>query len=170
MNMENVSRHLQVLNNAKLVKFTKKGTYAIYSLSDPSIVEFLFSLWQMSKNQLSDIIRIKKYCLGGIEGLYTLTMDQVYEMLNREDGVLLDLRPREEYEVGHIEGAISVPMEKLDLYLYQLPRDKEIVAYCRGEFCAFSAIAAQKIKEQGFKVYRMAEIPKTKKLICISRL
>ncbi|MCK1982753.1 MULTISPECIES: ArsR/SmtB family transcription factor [Peribacillus] len=157
MNVANVSRHLQVLNDSRLVKFTKKGTYAIYSLADPSVVEFLFSLWHIAENQLSDITRIKEDFFGGMEGLYTLTMDQVYEKLNREDVVLLDLRPTDEYNAGHIEGAVSVPMEKLDVYLQQLPRDKEVVAYCRGQFCAFSAIAAQKMKNQGFMAYRMAE-------------
>lgn len=155
--LENVSRQLQVLNDARLVKFTKKGAYAIYSLPAPSVVEFLFSLWQISENQLSDITRIKEDFFGEIEGLNTLTMDQVYEKINKGDVVLLDLRPTEEFNTGHIEGAVSVPMEELDLYLQQLPRDKEVVAYCRGQFCAFSAIAAQKMKEQGFRAYRMAK-------------
>lgn len=157
MNVANVSRHLQVLNDSRLVKFTKKGTYAIYSLADPSVVEFLFSLWRIAENQLSDITRIKEDFFGEMEGLYTLTMDQVHEKLDGGDVILLDLRPTEEYEAGHIEGAVSVPMEELDSYLQQLPKDKEVVAYCRGQFCAFSAIAAQKMSNQGFKAYRMAE-------------
>ncbi|MGG3195508.1 ArsR/SmtB family transcription factor [Priestia aryabhattai] len=157
MNVANVSRHLQVLNDSRLVKFTKKGTYAIYSLADPSVVEFLFSLWRIAENQLSDITRIKEDFFGGMEDLYTLTMDQVHEKLDGGDVILLDLRPTEEYEAGHVEGAVSVPMEELDSYLQQLPKDKEVVAYCRGQFCAFSAIAAQKMSNQGFKAYRMAE-------------
>ncbi|PCD05028.1 ArsR family transcriptional regulator [Peribacillus simplex] len=157
MNVANVSRHLQVLNDSRLVKFTKKGTYAIYSLADPSVVEFLFSLWHLGENHLSDITRIKEDFLGHMEGLYTLTMDEVYEKLKKENIILIDLRPADEYEAGHIEDAVSVPMENLDLYLQQLPRDKEVVAYCRGQFCAFSAIAAQKMEKQGFKAYRMAE-------------
>ncbi|MEI2379774.1 ArsR/SmtB family transcription factor [Priestia megaterium] len=157
MNVANVSRHLQVLNDSRLVKFTKKGTYAIYSLADPSVVEFLFSLWRIAENQLSDITRIKEDFFGGMEDLYTLTMDQVHEKLDGGDVILLDLRPTEEYEAGHIEGAVSVPMEELDSYLQQLPKDKEVVAYCRGQFCAFSAIAVQKMSNQGFKAYRMAE-------------
>lgn len=157
MNVANVSRHLQVLNDSRLVKFTKKGTYAIYSLADPSVVEFLFSLWHLGENHLSDITRIKEDFLGHMEELYTLTMDEVYEKLKKENIILIDLRPADEYEAGHIEDAVSVPMENLDLYLQQLPRDKEVVAYCRGQFCAFSAIAAQKMKKQGFMAYRMAE-------------
>ncbi|MCY8235338.1 ArsR/SmtB family transcription factor [Priestia endophytica] len=157
MSVANVSRHLQILNDSRLVKFTKKGTYAIYSLADPAIADFLFSLWHIGEKQLSDISRIKEDFLGDLEGLYTLTMDEVYEKLNEGNTILIDLRPSDEYEAGHIEGSVSLPMEKLDSYLQELPKDKEIVAYCRGQFCAFSAIAAQKMKDKGLKAYRMAE-------------
>ncbi len=157
MNVANVSRHLQVLNDSRLVKFTKKGTYSIYSLVDPSVAEFLYSLWRIGENQLSDISRIKKDFISQMDGLYTLTMDEVYEKLKGGNVVLIDLRPEEEYEDGHIEGAVSVPMEKLDLYLKELPRDKEIVAYCRGKYCAFSDIAASKMKHEGLMAYSMAE-------------
>lgn len=157
MSMANVSRHLQVLNDTRLVKYTKKGTYVIYSLADPLIADFLYTLWNVAEKQLSDISRIKKDFLDHTEGLYTLTMDQVYENLNEGNIVLIDLRPAEEYQAGHIEGSISVPMEKLDSYLQELPKDKEIVAYCRGQFCAYSAVAAQKMQASGLQAYRMAE-------------
>ncbi|NEU29675.1 metalloregulator ArsR/SmtB family transcription factor [bacterium LRH843] len=157
MNVANVSRHLQVLKDSRLVKFTKKGTYVIYSLADPSVSDFLYSLWRIGESQLSDITRIKQDFLGQMEGLYTLTMDEVYEKLKGGNIVLIDLRPEEEYEAGHIEGAVSVPIEKLDLYLQQIPRDKEVVAYCRGKYCAFSDIAASKMKNEGFMAYSMAE-------------
>ncbi|MBO0994380.1 ArsR/SmtB family transcription factor [Bacillus sp. SD088] len=157
MSVANVSRHLQVLNDSRLVKFTKKGTYAIYSLADPSVNDFLHSLWCIGESQLSDITRIQEDFFGDIEGLYTLTMDEVYEKLKDGDIVLMDMRPEEEYEAGHIEGAVSIPMEKLDLYLQQIPKDKEVVAYCRGKYCVYSALAAQKLKNEGFVAYHMAE-------------
>lgn len=157
MNLANVSRHLQILNEARFVKYTKKGTYAIYSLSDPSVADFLYSLWNIGEIQLSDITRMKEDFYGEMEGLYTLTKDEVYEKLKSGNIVLMDMRPEEEYEAGHIEGAVSVPMEKLDSYLQKLPKDKEVIAYCRGKYCVFSAIAAQKMKNEGFIAYRMAD-------------
>lgn len=157
MSVANVSRHLQVLNDARLVTFVKQGTYAIYSLADPSISDFLHSLWNIAENQLSDISRIKEDFFENMDGLYTLTKEKVYEKLKEGNIVLLDMRPEEEYEAGHIEGAVSVPMEKLDTYLQQLPRDKEVIAYCRGKYCVYSALAAQKLQEEGFKAYHMAE-------------
>ncbi|MFC5592042.1 ArsR/SmtB family transcription factor [Sporosarcina soli] len=157
MSMANVSRHLQVLNDSRLVKYTKKGTYVIYSIADPSVADFLYTLWNIGESRLTDMTRIKEDFYEDMEGLYTLTKEEVYEKVKGGNIVLMDMRPTEEYEAGHIEGALSVPLEELDLYLQQLPKDKEIIAYCRGKYCAFSAIAAQKLKNEGFMAYHMAE-------------
>ncbi|GIP59526.1 metalloregulator ArsR/SmtB family transcription factor [Paenibacillus sp. FSL W8-0186] len=157
MNFANVSRHLQVLLDAKLVKFTKKGTSAIYSLADPSIVDLLNSLWRISEKQLPDISKLKHDFLHNLDNIQTLTMDEVMEKLNSESILLLDLRPKEEFEISHIKGAISVPMEELEYYIRELPKDAEIIAYCRGPLCVYSAIAAQKLQARGFKAFRMDE-------------
>lgn len=157
MNFANVSRHLQILLDANLVKFTKKGTHAIYSLADPAIVDFLSSMWRISEKRLPDIGRIKDDLLNRLDDIQTLTMDEVMEKLSTESIILLDLRPKEEYETGHIEGAISIPMDDLDLSMHELPQKAEIVAYCRGPLCVYSALAAQKLKSKGFTVYRMEE-------------
>lgn len=157
MNFANVSRHLQILLDAKLVKFTKKGTHVIYSLASPAIVDLLTSLWRISEKQLPDIARLKDDFLNNFDNVQTLTMDEVKEKLNTESVILLDLRPKEEYENGHIEGAISVPIEELEYFMRELPKDAEIVAYCRGPLCVYSAIAAQKLQAEGFRAYRMDE-------------
>lgn len=157
MNIANVSRHLQVLLDAKLVKFTKKGTYVIYSLADPEIIEFLSSLWRISEKQLPDIGRIKDDFLNNLNDVQTLTMDEVMQKLNNDSILLVDLRPKEEYEMEHIEGAISMPMEELEGLMQELPKDAEIIAYCRGPLCVYSALAAQKLHSEGFTAYRMDE-------------
>ncbi|MGZ0041333.1 ArsR/SmtB family transcription factor [Paenibacillus ottowii] len=157
MNIANVSRHLQVLLDAKLVKFTKKGTYVIYSLGDPEIIEFLSSLWRISEKQLPDIGRLKDDFLHNLNDVQTLTIDEVMEKLDNSSIVLIDLRPKEEYEIDHIAGAISLPMEELDVLMRELPKDAEIIAYCRGPLCVYSALAAQKLQSEGFNAYRMEE-------------
>jgi len=157
MNVANVSRHLQILNDAKLVKYVKEGTYAIYSLADSSVVDFMYALWNIGENRLSDITRIEEEFFSDMEDVYTLTKDEVYQKLRDGNIVLMDIRPEEEYEAEHIEGAVSVPIDKLDVYLQHLPRDKEAVAYCRGKYCVFSAIATQKMKNAGYKAYHMAD-------------
>jgi rhodanese-related sulfurtransferase/predicted transcriptional regulator len=157
MNFANVSRHLQVLLDARLVKFTKKGTHVIYSLADPAIVDFMTSLWRISEKQIPDIARLKGDFMNNLDNIQTLTMDEVMEKLNTESILLLDLRPKEEFEISHIEGAISVPMEELEYFMRELPQDAEIIAYCRGPLCVYSAIAAQKLQAEGFKAYQMDE-------------
>lgn len=157
MNFANVSRHLQILLDARLVKFTKKGTNVIYSLADPAIVDLLTSLWRISEKQLPDIAKLKNDFLHDMDHIQTLTMDEVMEKLNTESILLLDVRPREEFEMSHIEGAISVPMEELEHYMRNLPKDAEMVAYCRGPLCVHSAIAAKKLQAEGFRAYRMDE-------------
>jgi len=157
MNFANVSRHLQVLLDAKLVRFTKKGTHVIYSLADPAIVDLLTSLWRISNKQLPDIGKLKDDFMDNLDNIQTLTMDQVMEKLNTESILLLDVRPKEEFEISHIEGAISVPIEELEYFMLEFPQETEIVAYCRGPLCVYSAIAAQKLQAEGFSAYRMDE-------------
>jgi len=157
MNFANVSRHLQVLLDAKLVRFTKKGTHVIYSLADPAIVDLLTSLWRISNKQLPDIGKLKDDFMDNLDNIQTLTMDQVMEKLNTESILLLDVRPKEEFEISHIDGAISVPIEELEYFMREFPQETEIVAYCRGPLCVYSAIAAQKLQAEGFSAYRMDE-------------
>ncbi len=149
--------HLQILLDAKLIKFTKKGTYVVYSLADSAIVDFLSSLWRISNRQYSDIGRLKEDFLNNLDDIQTLTMDEVMEKLNHESICLLDLRHKEEYEMGHIAGTISVPMEELEIFMREFPQNAEIIAYFRGPLCVYSAIAAQKLQSEGFTAYRMDE-------------
>lgn len=157
MNMANVSRHLQILLDAKLVKFSKRGTYAIYSLADPEIIDFMSSLWRISEKQLPDIAKLKEDFLNNLDGIQTLTMNDVMEKVNNESIILVDLRPKEDFEIGHITGAISLPMDELDTLMRELPKDAEVIAYCQGPLCVYSALAVQKLQQEGFKAYRMDE-------------
>ncbi|MBY7142494.1 metalloregulator ArsR/SmtB family transcription factor [Virgibacillus sp. NKC19-3] len=157
MTVANVSRHLQVLHDSKLVKFSKKGTYAYYSLVDESVADFLSALWKLSENHLSDINQIKKDFKGNMNETHTITLDELYEKLDRDTITLLDLRSEDEFNFRHIKGAISVPMDQLDIHLQKLPKDKEIAVYCRGKFCAVSTIAANKLNENGFTAYSMED-------------
>ncbi|GGF99576.1 ArsR family transcriptional regulator [Paenibacillus albidus] len=157
MNIANVSRHLQVLLDAKLVKFSKKGTYVIYSLADPEIIEFLSALWRISEKQLPDINRMKDDFLNNLDNVQTLTMDEVREKINNDSIILVDLRPKEEYEMDHIAGAISIPMEELEVFIREIPKNTEIIAYCRGPLCVYSALATQKLQSEGFTAFRMEE-------------
>lgn len=157
MSVANVSRHLQILLDANLVRFTKKGTYVIYSLSNATVSEFLSSLWKVCEHQLSDIPRLKQDMDQHYNRVHTISKKDVLERMEKGDLLVLDIRPREEYETAHIEGALSVPLEELEDYLQELPQDTEIAAYCRGPYCVYTAQAVEHMQKKGFKAYRIEE-------------
>lgn len=157
MSVANVSRHLQILLDARLVKFHKQGTYVIYSLSSPEIADFLLALWRVSESQLADITRIKENFLQHSDDMQTLSLDEVMAKLEAGTIILLDVRPAGEYEEGHIPGAISVPIDEIDAYIQNLAPDVEVAAYCRGPYCVYSAEVVKKLQEKGFTAYRLAE-------------
>ncbi|WP_159888676.1 ArsR/SmtB family transcription factor [Paenibacillus puerhi] len=155
MSVANVSRHLQILLDANLVKFNKKGTYVIYTLASPKIADFLTSLWRISEMQLADIGRIKNDFMSQSGDVQVLSLDEVLTRMEEGSIILLDVRPTDEFETGHIPGAISVPMEDLHEYLTKLPREIEIAAYCRGPYCVYSAQAVEKLRQEGFTAFRL---------------
>ncbi|MGF7047284.1 rhodanese-related sulfurtransferase/predicted transcriptional regulator [Paenibacillus sp. DS2015] len=157
MSMANVSRHLQILLDANLVKFNKKGTYVIYTLASPQVESFLNSLWRISKMQLADITRIKNDFMYQLGELDTLSMDEMKKKMEDGSIILLDVRPCEEYEAAHIPGAVSVPMEKLHHFLQTLPKGSQIAAYCRGPYCVFAAEAVRVMQKEGFTAFHMEE-------------
>lgn len=100
---------------------------------------------------------MKQDFLDNLDHVQTLTMDEVQEKLSSKSIILLDLRPVEEFDSGHISGAISAPLEDLESFIQELPRNTEIVAYCRGPLCVYSALAVQKLHAKGYIAYRMEE-------------
>ncbi|OBZ16302.1 ArsR family transcriptional regulator [Bacillus sp. FJAT-27264] len=157
MSVANVSRHLQILLEARLVKFSKKGTYAIYSLGDPAVIDFLMSLWNVSENRLSDLPRIKEDLLKQYEGVQTISKQELLQKMEMNAVIVLDIRPRDEYEAEHIQGALSVPLEELDEYLHTVPCHIELAAYCRGPYCSYTTQAVEHMQNRGFTAYRIDE-------------
>jgi rhodanese-related sulfurtransferase/DNA-binding transcriptional ArsR family regulator len=158
MSVANVSRHLQILLEAKLVRFQKKGTFVIYNISDPSVTHFLSSLWNVCEDRLSDIKQIKDDLKKQYVGVQCITKNDLMANMKQNSMILIDLRPIEEYETSHIPGAISVPLNQLEDYLKTLNKaDVELAAYCRGPYCSLASEAVDYIQKQGFTAYRVEE-------------
>lgn len=157
MSVANVSQHLQTLYEARLVQFTKQGNFVIYEIADPSVSHFMLSLHQLSEQQLVEIQRIKSEMLQNHKSMEPIKMADLMDRLEKGNVLLIDVRPKEEYEKGHIPGAISIPFEELEKHLSSLPVDKEIVAYCRGPYCLMSAQAVEILKREGRSAHRLEE-------------
>lgn len=157
MSVANVSRHLQILLDARLVKFSKKGTYAIYTLSDPVVTNFLLALWDICENRLSDLPRIKEEMLQQYEDIETISKQELLQKMKENTVMVLDIRPRDEYAAEHISGSVSVPLEELEHYLPSVPAHVELAIYCHGPYCSYTTQAVEFIQKKGYKAYRIEE-------------
>lgn len=154
----NTSHHLQILKNAGLVTTRRDGTFVHYSLSSPEVVGFWRGLQGIARSSRGDIERLVHEYLGDDGEVEELTKDELWKRLERKDKlVILDVRPREEYEAGHIPGAVSIPLDELKARIKELPKGKQIVAYCRGPLCALAPEATRFLKRKGYKVKRLTE-------------
>lgn len=154
----NTSQHLQILKNAGLVSTRRDGTFVYYRLSSPEVIRFWRGLQGMARDSRPDIEQLVDQYLGEEDGIEELTKEDLWQRLKRKDKlVILDVRPREEYEAGHIPGAVSIPLGELKKRIKELPKTKQIVAYCRGPLCALAPEAARYLKSKGYKVKRLAE-------------
>ncbi len=153
----NTSQHLQILKTAGLVMTRRDGTFIHYRLTSPEVVLFWRGLQDIARESRGDIERLIQEYLGD-DDVEELTKDELWKRLQRKEKlVVLDVRPREEFEAGHIPGAISIPLGELRKRVKELPKSKQIVAYCRGPLCAMAPEAARYLQQKGFKVKRLAE-------------
>lgn len=157
MSIANVSQHLQVLLESRLVSKQKKGTYVFYELADDSVHLLLHSLRRVSETRLAEIYQIRNDFLLNSSDAEPVPLDKLLQRLNEGNVILLDVRPKDEYEAGHIPGAISTPIEELEKHFSSLSKDKEIVAYCRGAYCFYAIEAVELLRQMGFHANRIEE-------------
>jgi rhodanese-related sulfurtransferase/predicted transcriptional regulator len=154
----NVSQHLQTLRRAGLVTTRRDGTFVYYRLADPEVVIFWRSLQNIASRRVAEVDRLAETYVGARDGLEPVTKEELMRRLrNKDDVVVLDVRPSEEYEGGHIPGAVSIPVSELRRRLRELPKKKEIVAYCRGSYCAFAPQAVRYLSRKGYKASLLDE-------------
>jgi rhodanese-related sulfurtransferase/DNA-binding HxlR family transcriptional regulator len=151
----NTSQHLQALRAAGMVTRTREGTRVRYELAGDEALRLWLALRNASAARLAEVERASREYLG--EDVDTIDREALIERLRRGDVVLVDVRPEEEYEAGHIEGARSIPLAELERRLAELPPDAEVVAYCRGPFCAYAHEAVRQLRAGGRSARRLTE-------------
>ena len=157
LTVANTSQHLQVLRAARLAETEKEGLYVIYRLADQDVCEFFRAMRVLAESRLAEVELIKRRFLEGREGMEPVDRKALLERVRKGAVTVLDVRPKEEYHAGHLPGAISIPLKELQLRLSDLPRDQEIVAYCRGPYCILSIQAVELLRSRGFKAVRIEE-------------
>ena len=155
MSLANVSQHLQVLRAAHLVEADRSGNKVIYCLAGGDVLQLWLRLRAVAERRLPEIAEIRRtFAVEGAEG-EPISREQLARDLENGSVVLLDVRPSEEFEAGHIPGAISMPPDELEARSAELPRDRMIVTYCRGEYCLFADDAVALLRERGFEACRL---------------
>jgi rhodanese-related sulfurtransferase len=158
VSVANASQHLQVLRRAGLVSSRRQGTSIFYRVASPDVVKLWRGLQDVAKDRVAEVDRLARAYTGELNGIELLTKEELVKRLRRKDDLLvLDVRPREEYAAGHVPGAVSIPVAELKRRLKELPKNKEIVAYCRGAFCAFAPEAARYLDRKGFRTRVLEE-------------
>ncbi len=151
----NTSQHLQALRVAGMVSRAREGTRVRYALPDDDALRLWLALRDASAARLAEVERAAHDYVG--EDVDTIGREDLRERLMRGDVVLVDVRPEQEFEAGHIEGARSIPLEELERRLAELPPDAEIVAYCRGPFCAYAHEAVRRLRAEGRSARRLSD-------------
>jgi rhodanese-related sulfurtransferase len=149
----NTSQHLQSLHASGLVTRERDGTRVRYSLAGLGVMRLWLELRDASTTRLAEVERSARNYLG--DDVEAISREELLPRLGSKEVVLVDVRPTEEFDAGHIEGALSIPLEELDERLAELPDDYEVVAYCRGALCAYAHEAVRRMQANGRQAKRL---------------
>jgi rhodanese-related sulfurtransferase/DNA-binding HxlR family transcriptional regulator len=149
------TQHLQALHAAGLVSRRRDGLRVRYALAGDDVLALWLSLREASAARLAEVQRAAREYLG--DEVEAIGRDELIARMARGDVVLVDVRPAEEFEAGHIDGAQSIPIAELRQRLAELPGDREVVAYCRGPFCAYAHEAVRTLRAKGRAARRLEE-------------
>ncbi|MHB1465284.1 MAG: ArsR/SmtB family transcription factor [Thermoleophilia bacterium] len=153
----NTSHHLQVLRRARLVEAQKDGVHVTYSLAGEEVCSFFVALRALAESRLLEIEQVTQQYLKERGVMEAVDREALVDRVRNGEVTVLDVRPVEEYQAGHIPGAISLPLGELKRKLTELPREREIVAYCRGPYCVLAIEAVEMLRENGFTATRLSE-------------
>jgi rhodanese-related sulfurtransferase/DNA-binding MarR family transcriptional regulator len=151
----NTSQHLQVLSKAGLVRSRRDGTRVRYRLASDRVGDLWAAVREVATRHVAEVSVFADEYLGERDSVEQVTAAELEQRLARGDVVLLDVRPEVEFRAGHISGARSVPIADLGSVVPDLPRRKEIVAYCRGPYCVYADDAVRLLRERGLRARRL---------------
>jgi rhodanese-related sulfurtransferase/predicted transcriptional regulator len=158
LSVPNASQHLQLLRQAGLLAARRDGNSIYYRLATPEVFALWRALRTLASSRLAEVERLAAAYLGARDELEPITRQELARRLaDGEELVVLDVRPAEEHAAGHLPGAVSIPLSELRERLAELPRDREIVAYCRGPYCAFAHEAIQVLANAGLTARRLED-------------
>jgi rhodanese-related sulfurtransferase/DNA-binding transcriptional ArsR family regulator len=153
----NTSHHLRAMARAGLVTTRRDGTRIFYALASDRVAALWTAMRDVAAEQVAGLERLAGAYLGERDGIEVIDRDELAARLKHRQVLVLDVRPASEYAAGHITGARSTPIGELRRHLRALPRDAEVVAYCRGPYCVYADEAVRELNRKGFRARRLID-------------
>lgn len=157
LSFANVSQHLQHLRKGGLVTGRRDGKNIVYRLQDGPITEAIAAIRNLAEHNVDAVRGVIDAYFTSLDDLEPIGPEELMSRLEADSVTLLDVRPDDEFRAGHLPGAVNIDLASLDERLSELPRDREIIAYCRGPYCVLSFQAAKALRAYGFKVRRFRD-------------
>jgi rhodanese-related sulfurtransferase/DNA-binding transcriptional ArsR family regulator len=157
MGITNTSAHLQALRAAGLVANRRQGTRVLYRLADDQVTGFVGQLRSLAHARIAEVDLAVRAYLAADGDPEPITRDELLRRMEHDEVIVLDVRPAAEYAAGHIPGAVSIPPDRIEPILAELPADREVVAYCRGPYCVYAPQAVRALQERGIPARRLED-------------
>ena len=155
--IKNTSAHLRALRQARLVETRREGTYVYYRLAGDDVLRLLRALEALGHSRLAEVQEVVGLYLDGQDELAPVTLKDLRQLMRAGDVTVLDVRPAAEFNAGHIPGALSIPVWALKRRLRELPKNREIIAYCRGRYCVYALEAVTLLRKNGHHARRVGQ-------------
>ena len=151
----NTSQHLRVLREARLVDAEKNGLYVTYRLASDGVGDLLVRLREVGEEQLAEVRVARQALVEKTADVEEIDRETLLQRMRKGEAILIDVRPHEEYVAGHLPGAVSIPLAELGSRLTELPKGREVVAYCRGPYCMLAVEAVRTLTRKGRRARRL---------------
>jgi rhodanese-related sulfurtransferase/biotin operon repressor len=151
----NTSHHLQALRRSGLIESERDGVRVVYRVADDDVPGLFGALRRVAEHHVAEIDRITRNFLEERDAFDPVDQERLVERVHRGEVIVLDVRPPEEFQAGHLPRAISIPLSQLRSRLRKLPKRREIVAYCRGPYCVMAIDAVQLLRAEGYRAHRL---------------
>lgn len=157
LSASNVSQHLSVLRDARLVASRKDGLFVHYRLADPVVGDFWRAFRNVAIHCMAEARELVNAYTDDPDDPHPVDADELHASIKAGNAVLLDVRPSNEYDAAHLPGALSIPLEELETRIAEIPKEREIIAYCRGPFCLMAHEAVRLLRRHGIRARRAEE-------------
>lgn len=157
LSIANASQHLQHMRRAGLVANKRGGKFVFYRLTDVTILDLLAALHKIAERNIAEVEQVVRSYFHDRDEMEPVSRKELLQRLRKGAVTVLDVRPQDEFALGHVPGAVNIPLKELEARLAELDPSQEIVAYCRSHFCVLSYEAVAALRTQGFKARRLEE-------------